>query len=41
MTKKTKRSKLTIRRETLRVLTPTELRMVAGGGVRRTTRCAC
>ena len=39
MTKKTKPDKLTIRRETLRVLTATELRLVVGGGCRRTTRC--
>ena len=39
MNKRTKPGKLTIKRETLRVLTPTELRLVAGGGCRRTTWC--
>ncbi len=39
MNKKTEHDKLTIKRETLRTLTPTELRLVAGGGVRRTTYC--
>lgn len=32
--------KLTIKRETLRVLSPAELRLVVGGGV-RTRRCSC
>ncbi len=31
MNKKTEPGKLTIKRETLRVLTPTELRLVVGG----------
>ena len=39
MSKKTEQDKLTIKRETLRVLTATELRLVAGGGVRLTTAC--
>ena len=33
--------KLTIKRETLRVLTPAELRLVAGGAGVRTRRCSC
>lgn len=32
--------KLTLKRETLAVLTPAELRLVAGGAI-RTRRCAC
>ncbi len=39
MNKKTEPDKLMIKRETLRVLTPAELRLVAGGGARRTTLC--
>jgi hypothetical protein len=39
MSKKTEHVRLTIKRETLRTLTPTELRLVAGGGCRRTTLC--
>ena len=39
MNKKTDPDKLTIKRETLRVLTLAELRLVAGGGCRRTTFC--
>ncbi len=39
MNKKTEPGKLTIKRETLRVLTPAELRLVAGGGARRTAYC--
>ncbi len=37
--RKTEPGKLTIKRETLRVLTPAELRLVAGGGARRTAYC--
>jgi hypothetical protein len=33
--------KLTLRREALRVLTTSELQLVAGGLVVRTRRCAC
>ncbi len=33
------RKPLTLKRETLRTLTETELRLVAGGGCRRTTYC--
>jgi hypothetical protein len=39
MNKKSEPDKLTIKRETLRVLTLAELRLVAGGGCRRTTLC--
>ena len=39
MSKKTEQDKLTIKRETLRVLTPDQLRLVAGGGARRTVFC--
>jgi hypothetical protein len=35
----TKTRKLTLARETLKTLTPTELSLVAGGGARGTTRC--
>ncbi len=38
--RKTEHDRLTIKRETLRVLTPTELRLVAGGrGAPRTGIC--
>ena len=39
MDKKTEPNKLKIVRETLRILTPAELRLVAGGAARRTTVC--
>ena len=37
--KKRETPKLTIKRETLRTLTEPELRLVGGGGARRTTVC--
>ena len=37
---RTKTRTLTLTRETLRNLTPTELRLVAGGAGRRTARCS-
>ena len=39
MSTKSETVKLTIKRETLRVLTPAELNVVVGGGARRTARC--
>jgi hypothetical protein len=39
MNKRTEPEKLMIKRETLRVLTAAELRLVAGGGARRTAYC--
>ena len=41
MSKKSETGELTIKRETLRVLTPAELHVVVGGVVIRTRRCAC
>ena len=41
MNKTTKPGKLTIRRETLRVLTPLELRLVVGGRPATATRHNC
>lgn len=39
MSEKPETDKLTIKRETLRVLTPAELRLAAGGSPRLTVRC--
>ena len=41
MNNKTKPAKLTIRRETLRVLTPADLRLVVGGRPATATRNNC
>ena len=41
MSKKSETEKLTIKRETLRVLTPAELRLVGGGGRSATGSANC